>query len=187
MYCATHKLADMINIHAKRCTFAGCTTQPTYGYPGQKAVYCALHRLSGMLDVNYTACKKLGCLKHPSYAFPGEHAQFCSSHCSKGMVDVKRWRRSSKKQQPPAVTHADPPSSDVIQNVTEDHSAEAATSTSSRSNPWLSMPDLSDLLSVAGGAAACPPSYQDALLDSFCDDIFMILGEQLDQKKEAHG
>lgn len=52
LYCATHKLSDMINIYTKRCKHANCNVIPFYNYIGSKqGLYCTKHKLDLMIHI----------------------------------------------------------------------------------------------------------------------------------------
>ncbi len=49
VFCATHKIADMINVKIKQCTFDKCTSKTLYGKPGSPTSHCGKHRQPGMI------------------------------------------------------------------------------------------------------------------------------------------
>ena len=90
MYCATHKLEDMMNVKDKTCAHKGCNTRPNYNLPGQKvAIYCATHKLENMMDVKNKTCAHDGCQKGPSFNISGQTAMYCVEHKLEDMVNVK--------------------------------------------------------------------------------------------------
>jgi formaldehyde-activating enzyme involved in methanogenesis len=94
LYCATHKLPDMVDILHKRCKHEGCKTRPYYNYEGQtKALYCATHKLPDMVDIKNKRCKHEGCNKQPHYNYEGQtKALYCATHKLPDMVDIKNKR-----------------------------------------------------------------------------------------------
>lgn len=73
-----------------KCSFQTCTTQASFGFPGEKACRCASHREDGMVDIAHVKClcHAQGCGKRANFAHPGGVAQFCKDHMVGGMVDV---------------------------------------------------------------------------------------------------
>ena len=52
LYCAKHKLEDMISIKSKYCIDEDCNTTPCFNYEGEnKGLYCYKHKLDEMIDV----------------------------------------------------------------------------------------------------------------------------------------
>lgn len=39
-FCAKHKGHNMVNLTVKHCEFAGCVTQPSFNYAGQRKARC---------------------------------------------------------------------------------------------------------------------------------------------------
>ena len=96
-YCATHKLAGMVDVMSKRkrCAHDGCTKiQPNFGAPDQtKGAYCATHKLAGMVDVRSKRCAHDGCARVPSFGAPDQTKwTYCATHKLVGMVDVRSKR-----------------------------------------------------------------------------------------------
>ena len=91
IYCAIHKLDNMINVKDKKCMHPGCKTQPTYNIEGESTVlYCVTHKTDGMVDVKHKKCVHPGCKTRPYYNVEGETtALYCVTHKTDGMVDVK--------------------------------------------------------------------------------------------------
>ena len=72
------------------CEEPGCRTQPTFGWPGTRAMLrCRRHRLAGMAALKSAPCLAPGCTTHPSYAFAGEPPRYCKAHRLPGMVRTK--------------------------------------------------------------------------------------------------
>ena len=90
--CATHKLADMINVVSKRCT--NCTKTASFDFPGQRATRCAAHKLANMINVVAMRCSDPECMKIPSFGIPGERATRCANHKLSDMVNVRNLRLS---------------------------------------------------------------------------------------------
>jgi hypothetical protein len=91
LYCSTHKLDGMVDVHSKRCIHKGCKVRPNYNKEGErKTLYCADHKQDGMVDVKHKTCIREGCKVRPNYNKEGEkNGLFCSTHKQDGMVDVK--------------------------------------------------------------------------------------------------
>ena len=52
LYCAKHKLEDMINVINKPCIHQDCNKRPYFNYEGEsKPLYCSTHQLEGMINV----------------------------------------------------------------------------------------------------------------------------------------
>jgi hypothetical protein len=80
----------MVNVNAKVCEHDGCTKQPHFNDPGERAGrFCAAHKLDGMVDVKNKVCEHDGCSKAPNFNNPGERARrFCAAHKLAGMVNL---------------------------------------------------------------------------------------------------
>jgi hypothetical protein len=90
IYCAKHKLDDMINIKSKTCIYEGCNIQPSCNYLGEKtAIYCATHKLYDMVNIKDKKCIFEGCNVQPSCNFPGEKTPiYCVTHKLDDMINV---------------------------------------------------------------------------------------------------
>ena len=72
-FCATHKLAEMVNVHDKRCIYPDCKIQPWYNLPEEKkGLYCSTHKLNGMVNVKSPKCIFDGCKVQPCFNFENE-------------------------------------------------------------------------------------------------------------------
>ena len=49
IYCATHKLPDMINHKNKLCEFDNCTKQANFNLDGENSKFCYEHKTSEMV------------------------------------------------------------------------------------------------------------------------------------------
>jgi len=57
IYCATHKLKDMIGVKNKKCYFENCNKQPQFNYQNKtNGIYCVKHKLNEMIDVKNKKC-----------------------------------------------------------------------------------------------------------------------------------
>jgi Rieske Fe-S protein len=76
----------------KLCEHDGCTKQPSFNNPGERAGrFCASHKLGGMVDVLSKVCEHDGCTKQPKFNTPGKKGGlYCAAHKSEGMVNVKK-------------------------------------------------------------------------------------------------
>lgn len=90
MYCATHKLENMVNVRAHTCIYEGCRKQPIHNFYGEKgSIYCAEHKLNGMVDTRHTKCKFNSCLVRPNYNYENsKKGIYCFTHKLEGMIDV---------------------------------------------------------------------------------------------------
>jgi hypothetical protein len=80
IYCAQHKLPNMINIISKRCIYEGCMIIPNYNYDGQtKSLYCAQHKLDNMIDIKNKKCKNSWCYTQATYKYEG-YCAYCYMH-----------------------------------------------------------------------------------------------------------
>jgi hypothetical protein len=93
-YCATHKLAGMVNVTSKLCAHDGCVQRPSFNAPDEtKGAYCATHKLAGMVNVTSKLCKHDGCTRQPTFNAPAEtKGAYCATHKLAGMVDVRSKR-----------------------------------------------------------------------------------------------
>jgi hypothetical protein len=91
LYCKTHKLAGMIDVHSKTCQQDGCNVQPVFNHKGEtKGLYCTEHKLDGMVNVQDKTCQHDGCDVLPTYNHPGQtKALYCKHHKLTGMIDIK--------------------------------------------------------------------------------------------------
>lgn len=90
LFCATHKLNDMVNVINKTCLYESCRTRPLYNVAGSKTgIYCNVHKLPGMIDVKNKRCKFDGCSISSAYNFPSEkRGIYCFEHKLAGMENV---------------------------------------------------------------------------------------------------
>ncbi len=87
-YCAVHKLAEMIDVKHKKCSYPYCLTRPNFDHPGGKGLYCVEHKLSGMEDITHKHCAQFGCFKRPRFDNPGGKGLYCAEHTLAGMKNV---------------------------------------------------------------------------------------------------
>ena len=88
-HCNEHKLRDHTNVCKKRCVFASCDTQPSFGNPGEKPTHCAKHKLTVHIDVVSNQCILTGCDTQPIFGKPGDKPTHCAKHRLDGHVDVR--------------------------------------------------------------------------------------------------
>jgi len=91
IYCARHKLPEMVNVLYKSCIEPDCIKQPKYNTIGnKKGIYCARHKLPEMVNVLYKSCIEFNCDKNPKYNTIGTTIGiYCARHKLPGMVDVQ--------------------------------------------------------------------------------------------------
>ena len=91
LYCAAHKLDDMVDVKSSRCKEEGCNVQPNFNFEGEiKGLFCAAHKLDDMVNVKNPKCKEEGCCVQSIFNFEGEtKGLFCAVHKLENMVDVK--------------------------------------------------------------------------------------------------
>ncbi|CAM9778261.1 unnamed protein product [Chrysoparadoxa australica] len=73
---------------SNRCAQAGCTKQPSFGYPNQRArTHCAVHKLEGMeAKFKQATCAHEGCNKQPSFGYANQRSKtHCAEHKTEGM------------------------------------------------------------------------------------------------------
>lgn len=92
LYCADHKLDDMMDVIHKKCASAGCDTLPYFGFKAGPADYCSKHKLEGMIDVIHKRCIHSGCMLSPSFGTKGGPPQYCSTHKPAEHIDVTHKR-----------------------------------------------------------------------------------------------
>ena len=68
MFCKEHKDDNMINVTAKKCIEIGCTTWPSFGYPGGKMLYCEKHK-ENMVNPSTKKCIENGCIIEASFGY----------------------------------------------------------------------------------------------------------------------
>ena len=77
----------MLGVGRPRCVAPGCTTQPSFNFPGTPACgaeYCGPHKLHGMVDLANPHCAHGAC----TLLDLGGSATHCGPHKLYGMVDV---------------------------------------------------------------------------------------------------
>lgn len=92
MYCADHKLNNMIDVINEKCEFNNCTIRACFNYENEKkGKYCSEHKLINMVnikDIN-RICKFNNCFVRPSFNYPNENNPlFCVTHKLDGMINV---------------------------------------------------------------------------------------------------
>lgn len=89
IYCAKHKLLEMVNVVTKTCKVLECGHQPCFGHEGSTPEYCTTHKEDGMVNLRERRCAHDECIKKPNFNFIGEtRGVFCVTHKKSGMVDV---------------------------------------------------------------------------------------------------
>lgn len=79
LYCAFHKLPDMVNINQVQCKL--CNRSAFYNYPGiYKRAYCSDHKKDNMVSYSGMKCEYIGCKKYATYGFLDGPALFCDEH-----------------------------------------------------------------------------------------------------------
>ncbi len=91
LYCALHKLNNMVNVVSKPCIYEGCKKQPAFNYEDQtKGLYCTMHKLDNMINVKDKTCIEKGCKKIPSYNYEDKTKPlYCANHKLDNMVNIK--------------------------------------------------------------------------------------------------
>lgn len=51
IYCAIHKLHNMISYKSSRCTHNDCNKIPSFNLPGKPAKFCSIHKTHDMINV----------------------------------------------------------------------------------------------------------------------------------------
>ena len=89
-FCSQHKRAEMVYLNAKRCSFDGCSTRPSYGMIGSgKMEFCFQHKSVGMISFNVKRCSSAGCYSRPTYGAPGSvKPEVCLQHKRMGMLNL---------------------------------------------------------------------------------------------------
>ena len=80
-------MQDVVN---KRCKFeGGCTTQPSYGFAGERPSRCKEHMLPGMGNTRSRLCAEPECQIRPLFGFWGETTPSrCKTHCLPGQTNI---------------------------------------------------------------------------------------------------
>jgi len=100
-HCCMHRLEGMVHLTAKKCEFATCDEEPTFGFVGQTRRFCADHHLEGMVERRRKIrCEVEGCNTVPSFNYPSEQGRkYCVVHKEEGMVN-KREPKGGKRGGP---------------------------------------------------------------------------------------
>ena len=90
IYCASHKVHDMINVLINKCQKENCITTANYNNIGNKrGIFCATHKLDGMICVTKKLCAHEGCIISPSFNIQGTtKGKYCIEHKLEGMINV---------------------------------------------------------------------------------------------------
>ena len=49
-FCASHRVAGMVNVKQKRCAAEGCNNRPSFNHLGEpNGIFCSTHKLEGMV------------------------------------------------------------------------------------------------------------------------------------------
>jgi len=94
LYCASHKLDDMIDVKNKKCIYKGCKICPSFNKEGEtKALYCTQHKTYNMVDVVNKLCKSKWCFVHVE-----EKYGYCL-YCFKNLFPDKLISRNYKTKE----------------------------------------------------------------------------------------
>jgi hypothetical protein len=77
-----------INNKQAKCSDKECNKQPSFGYPGQKAIYCKDHKIINMVDLHHTLCKGGNCNIRANYDYLNGKGQYCNKHKLEGMINI---------------------------------------------------------------------------------------------------
>ena len=61
IYCATHKLENMITSKSVYCKESDCISIASFGIPGKQVSYCSKHRQPGTIRNSNAKCKNKKC------------------------------------------------------------------------------------------------------------------------------
>lgn len=101
VYCATHRLADQVDVRNKGCERPGCTRQANFGVA--KARFCAAHCRATDVKLRGMFCQWRGCGRAPAYGQPDTRKRLrCSTHRMPGDVDYKQRRCAHRAGEPDA-------------------------------------------------------------------------------------
>lgn len=82
--CKTQEMCDIMN---NQCEEEGCTRQPSFGLPDDKATHCGKHKATEMIRYNKTnMCKE--CSKSATFGIEGTKPEYCKQHKKENMVDL---------------------------------------------------------------------------------------------------
>ncbi|KAK9790349.1 hypothetical protein WJX73_009804 [Symbiochloris irregularis] len=87
-HCGLCRRPEMVDVVAKRCTMAGCSILPSFGFPGGPRVKCAAHKAPGM-ERKTATCQHAGCTLVPIFGIPGGARQWCGPHRDDGGPEVE--------------------------------------------------------------------------------------------------
>ena len=89
LYCAKHKLENMIDITHKRCL--NCELFSCFNYENEShPLYCAKHKLENMIDIVNKKCKYEKCNIQPGFNYENKpNALYCAHHKLENMINVK--------------------------------------------------------------------------------------------------
>ena len=105
LYCAQHKLPNMVDVKSRRCNETGCVSlTPVFNYEGEThGMHCAKHKLPHMVNVKSQRCHETGCVAQPVFNYEGESkGLYCAQHKLPHMVNVtaKRCNETGCTKQP---------------------------------------------------------------------------------------
>lgn len=82
--CKTQEMCDIMN---NRCEEEGCTRQPSFGLPDDKATHCGKHKTTEMIrHTKLNMCKE--CSKSATFGTEGTKPEYCKQHKKENMVDL---------------------------------------------------------------------------------------------------
>jgi hypothetical protein len=74
LYCAEHRLENMVRVKSKKCAYPKCRKEPSFNYEEQvSGLYCANHCLENMVNVRHKRCTYLECKKQPNFNYDGDY------------------------------------------------------------------------------------------------------------------
>jgi hypothetical protein len=94
-WCAAHA-GNAKNVVARKCSFEGCDTIPTFGLLGYKPTRCKKHIKPGMFDLRHNLCQGRRCFKRPTFGLCPKKPTHCKTCKTPQMKDVINKRCKTK-------------------------------------------------------------------------------------------
>jgi hypothetical protein len=90
IYCAKHKLENMVNVKHEYCNYIGCNKiNPRYVLKDGTGKFCTTHKKENMINVKTKLCVYTGCNITPLYNYIGNKGLYCKTHKLENMIDVE--------------------------------------------------------------------------------------------------
>lgn len=88
IFCADHKLDNMVDVFHARCQADGCKARAHFGLPGLALTRCTKHALAGMLRNSRKRCATDGCTEVAVWGSSAHTATHCDTHKQEGQLNI---------------------------------------------------------------------------------------------------